>query len=491
MTGKENFVYDMDRMTDEMPQGKGQAPGIITACEAEAARKCISTALEAGASQVRVALDKSISDSLSLLNGELDKVCHSADRAVSLSIFANGRYGTFSTNETDEGKLMDFVKKAVRTTGMLAEDRCRRLPDPARTAKDATDGDETGLYDRSRHMIAQDMRLSAAMSGSIFRQAKEGRIPEEMLTGNGKYSIISEECEYSDSIDDNLTLDSRGFRGRHIETSFGYTAEITVGTHDGSLFSGYWWNSSPFMSGLTIDGCSETALRRAAGQIGQEKCRSGKYNMIVDSCVSSRLVAPIVSALNAMSLQQKNSFLTDSLGRKIFAEGLTLMDLARTCGRPGSRFYDSEGVATKDCPVISGGTVMEYFINTYMSEKTGLPPTVEGISRPVLMPWAADSGLQSAEKAISLQDMFRCCKDGIYVCGFNGGNCNPTTGDFSYGVEGFVFRDGEMAGPVREMLVTGNMVTLWNSLTAAGSDARKCSRWQIPSLAFAEVDFSA
>ena len=77
------------------------------------------------------------------------------------------------------------------------------------------------------------------------------------------------------------------------------------------------------------------------------------------------------------------------------------------------------------------------------------------------------------------------------MTGFNGGNCNPTTGDFSYGVEGFAFRDGKITHPIREMVVTGNMITLWNGILAAGTDARPCTRWQIPTLAFNAADFSA
>ena len=83
------------------------------------------------------------------------------------------------------------------------------------------------------------------------------------------------------------------------------------------------------------------------------------------------------------------------------------------------------------------------------------------------------------------------CGEGILVTGFNGGNCNPTTGNFSYGIEGFAFKDGRLLHPVKEMVVTGNMISLWSSLVAAGSDALPGTRWQIPTLAFDGVDFSA
>ena len=81
--------------------------------------------------------------------------------------------------------------------------------------------------------------------------------------------------------------------------------------------------------------------------------------------------------------------------------------------------------------------------------------------------------------------------DGILVTGFNGGNSNSATGDFSFGVEGFLFKDGRIVHPVREILITGNLLTLWNNLLAAGDDARTCKSKIIPTLAFKEVDFSA
>ena len=107
------------------------------------------------------------------------------------------------------------------------------------------------------------------------------------------------------------------------------------------------------------------------------------------------------------------------------------------------------------------------------------------------MPFIKGRDLQDAEKEVSLEDILKLAQNGILVTGFNGGNCNPVTGDFSYGIEGFAFSKGRITHPVREMLITGNILELWNSLMAAGTDARPSSRWQIPTLAFEGVAFSA
>ncbi len=460
-----------------------RATGLISETEKETAINCIEYALQAGASQMRVSLNKSVMDSFSILNGELDKVTHSADSSLFMYIFADGRYGTFSTNNFEKRHLEGFIDKAIDTVRMLAPDECRQLPDPARMAKNADKGTELGLYDTEYHNITPEQRLDTALASSLFKKAEP----------DCRYSVISEECEYSDSIDDNFTADSQGFRGRHIETSYAYCSEVTVSDADGNRLSGYWWESSPFLSGLQTEDCSYKALKKATDKIGPQKHNGGKYKAVIDSSVSSRLFSPIISALNGAAIQQKNSFLDGKAGELIFSEHLTVMDMANTIGKPGSRLYDTEGVATSDFPVIDRGVITRYFVNTYISKKTGMAATIEGISRPVLKPFITDhNGIYiSDKKEIHLTDILDSCGSGIYITGFNGGNCNQTTGDFSYGVEGFAFKDGKITHPVREMVITGNIISLWQNIIAAGTDARECTRWQIPTLAFSEADFSA
>lgn len=444
-------------------------------------------ALEKGADSVRLSLSKSVLDSCTMLNGELDKVSHSADRSIFIYLFADGRYGTFSTNRLEEKELDDFVGKAVAMVRMLGRDECRKLPSPERTAKDARTGKELGLFDESYIGRNADTRLALAGRLSIY-----SRIVDED-TG-GRYSVISEECEYSESYDDNYLIDSQGFEGRHTESSFSCFSEMTVQDAEGGKFSGFWWETSCKADGLDIDACGRKALERAARQLGPKKRRSGKYRMVVDACASSRLVAPLLSALNAASIQQNMSFLEGTQGKRIFSEGLTLMDLARTPGKNGSRLFDTEGVATEDAPVIESGVVSRYFVNTYISGKMGIQPTVEDISRPCLMPYLKGEQAQggaASQVEISLADILKRTGSGILVTGFNGGNCNPVSGDFSFGIEGFAFSGGKITHPVREMLITGNMIELWNSLDAVGTDALSSSRWQIPSLAFEGVSFSA
>ncbi|MBQ6253618.1 MAG: TldD/PmbA family protein [Bacteroidales bacterium] len=454
----------------------GEINGMLSAEEIRIAETCLEKALAAGADKARVTLNKSLMELFGTLNGELDKVSHCLDRSMSVCLFVDGKYGTFSTNRLIESELDSFINRSVATVRMLAEDPCRDLPDPSRTAKNAQTGRELDLYDPSYPTLTSDERLRMAMDASIFK----------IREADG---LISEEGEYSDSIFDSLVLDSNGLRCRHTETSFEYGVEMTVKDAGGNRFSGYWWDSTPRLKDLNIKDCGETAFQRATAQIGPVAIPGGKYTMVVDSENSSRLVTPLTAALSAFSLQQKNSFLLDSLGKRIFPEWLDIWDRPLREGRTGSRLFDSEGVASKETPVIEKGVVKEYFVNTYMSNKMGIAPTIEDVMRPVLepcvAPWLEKPSTMDRDGIMALVG------DGVLVTGFNGGNSNSATGDFSFGVEGFLFKDGKIVHPVRETLITGNLLTLWGNLLAAGDDARACKSKLIPTLAFKDVDFSA
>lgn len=455
-------------------------PYSITKEEIELAQECVSAAIEYGASAVRVSFNKSMMDLFKTLNGELDKVTHSFDRSLTFNIFSEGRFGSFSINRTDRKEVRAFIKRAVETVNVLAPDQFRTLPDPARTIKNALTGLEPGLYDQAYAGMTVDKRISRVLESSFYKRFKE--------RGCEKYEIISEEVEYSDSISDSYIIDSNGLNCRHIETSFESGCEVTIGDIKGNRYTGFWWDASPFSEKVAYRDCSHRAIERAAAQIAPAKHKGGRFNMVVENEVASRLVTPLLSALNAYSLQQNNSFMLDTLGKKMFPEGLSIEDRPLDKGADGAKLFDSEGVAAENAMIIENGIVKRYFVNTYMAGKMGIAPTIEEAIRPCLMPYWPKG---KASENIGIKELIESCRDGIMVTGFNGGNSNSSTGDFSYGVEGFAFKDGKIGRPLRGMVITGNFIELWNNILAAGNDARKCMHKQVPSLAFSNVDFSA
>ncbi|MBP5332778.1 MAG: TldD/PmbA family protein [Bacteroidales bacterium] len=433
--------------------------------EIELARKCMEFALEKGADKVRITLTKSILNLVGVLNGEVDKVTHSLDRSLQLNLFVDGKYGTFSSNRFEKEGLEAFITEAISTVRMLQKDPFRNLPAPERQAKDATDGREMDLYDPEYDSMTAERRRALALGSSRF---------------SGE--LISEEGEYSDSLFDSVTIDSNGLFARHTETSFEIGYEVTVEDKKGNRYSGYWWDATPRLKDLKIEGCSATAIERARAQIGPKGIRSGKYTVVLDSECASKVLTPVLSALGGFPLQQKNSFMDGTLGKKVFPESLTIMDLPHSKGETGARLFDSEGVATKETAIIEKGVVKEYFLNTYMAAKMGLEPTVEDTTRVRVLPVGSCK---------TKDDVLAKVQDCILVTGFNGGNSNSATGNFSYGIEGFLVKDGKIEYPVKEALMTGDFLTLWNNLIFAAEDARLCLPKLVPSIAFAGVDISA
>ena len=440
----------------------------ISTEEFQLAKHALAFAVSHGAIKARVTLSKTVMNLFGIRDGALDKVTQSLDRSLSFNLFVDGRYGTYSINRLEKATLEKFILNAVETTRMLAPDPARDLPDISRTANGAVDG--LDLYDPAVEDLDSEARLAMALKSA------------PVIADNPDYKLVSVEGEYSDSVSDTLILDSNSLECRSSESSFETGYEVTVEAPDGSKFSGYWWDSSPKLGGLDLEGCAYKALERAVAQIGPQKAESARTNVVVDTECASKLFSPLLSALGGYAQQQRNSFLLDSLGKEILGTNVSIVDKPLEKGRNGARRFDSEGVATSEADIIRDGVIRRYFVNTFIANKTGLAPTIEDASRPVLIPCG---GLKTKEELI------RKAGNGILVTGFNGGNCNSSTGDFSYGVDGFLFRDGKIVHPVREILMTGNLVKLWRNLIATADDARSCLSRQVPSLAFANVDISA
>ena len=437
----------------------------LTQTEIDLAQYCLAYALQAGAQKVRITLSKSLMNLIGLLNGEVDKTAHALDRSLQLQLFVEGRYGTFSTNKLEKEGLEEFIREAIDTVKMLQEDSYRDLPAPERVAKDARTGRELGLYDPAYDTLTAEQRREMALASCHW-----------------PCGAIAEEGEYSDSVFDTLTIDSQGLYARHTETSFEIGYETTVEDARGNHFSSYWWDATPLLKDLQWKDCAEIAYKRALAQVGVQDTTGGKYTVVVDTECASTLLTPVLNALGGFALQQKNSFLVGSLGKQLFPEQLTILDLPRTAGETGCRLFDSEGVATREMPIIDKGVVKTYFLNTYIAAKMEMAPTVEDATRVKVLPVGGCK---------TLDELLEATGDCILVTGFNGGNSNPVTGNFSYGIEGFLVRGGKKVHPVRELLITGNFLQLWNNLVATADDARPCLSKLIPSLAFTNVDISA
>ncbi|MGP1622219.1 PmbA protein [Bacteroides heparinolyticus] len=437
---------------------------MITDNNKKLAQWAMDYALKNGCQAAKLVLYSNSNASFELRDAKMDKLQQASESGLSISLYVDGKYGSYSTNRLDKKELESFIRNGIESTRYLAEDEARVLPDSSRYYKGGKP--DLQLFDDKFYNLNPDDKVAIARAAA-----------EEVLGKDER--IISVGSSYSDGEEASYRLTSNGFEGESKSTWFSVSADVAVKGEGEARPSSYWYDSAMFYDKLKKSGIGTKALERVLKKMGQRKAASGKYTMVVDPMNAGQLLSPLLSALYGSALQQKSSFLLNKLNTKVGSEKLNLMDEPHLIGARGARYFDNEGVATERRPIFENGTLKTYFIDTYNSKKMGVEPTISSPSLLILQPGNKD-----------LDGLVADVQKGILVTGFNGGNSNKSTGDFSYGIEGFLIENGKLVQPVNEMNVTGNMITLWSSLVAVGNDPRISSSWRIPSLVFDGVDFS-
>ena len=421
-------------------------------------------ALKNGCQAARISLYNGSNSSFEIRNRQIDILQQASENSLSIQLFVDGRYGSFSTNRIDKKELEKFIKNGIDSTRYLAEDTARTLPDASLYYKGGNS--DLQLYDSKFESIQPDDKLALAMN-----------ICDEIMGKDAR--IISAESSYGDEDSSRYMVASNGFEGETSDSYFSLSGSVSIKDEGDARPSSYWYDTSLFYDSLIKTGIGTKALERTLAKLGQRKIASAKLPMLVDFMNSSQLVMPLISAISGGAIQQRNSFLLDKLNQKVAGDNFTLIDDPHIPKAPGARYFDREGVATKRMPVFENGVLKTYYLDTYYANKLETERTIDSPSI-LTMPL----GNKNLDGLIASLDK------GILVTGFNGGNSNSSTGDFSYGIEGFLIEKGKLTQPINEMNITGNFLTLWSNLIETGNDPRLNSSRRIPSLLFDGVDFS-
>ncbi len=432
----------------------------------ELAHWAIKEAQKNGAGNAAVDVGNSRDIDIEFRDSKLDRLKESTQNYLSLSVYANGRYSSHSTNDIRKDSLGKFIAEAVAMTKYLSEDPFRTLPDPKyyQGQKEI----DLGFYDPTYESVNSDARVKMAKEIEEIAKAQSDK-------------IISCTSGYSDSFYETAKVHSNGFEGERKATAFSAGAEVTVNDEitGGRPNDWEWVVVRKYNDLLSPDQLGKPAVERALRKIGQAKMESGTYDMIIENRSVARLLSFMYSPLRARSLQQKRSFMENKLGEKIGSDKFTIIDDPFIVGGLGSRTYDDEGMATKKRVIFDKGVLKSYLIDWYYGQKLGLEPTGGSVSNVVTV---------YGDK--SLDDMVKQVKKGILVTGFIGGNSNSATGDFSTGIVGMYVEDGQIVKPVNEMNISGNLLEIWKQLADVGNDPRLYSSWRMPSLYFKDIEFS-
>ena len=427
--------------------------------EKEIAQYALDYALKNGCQQARVLFSAGEENEVEVRDGKINKLHHSGGCQLSLSLFVDGSYSTISTNRLERGELERFIDKGVIGTRFLAKDPYRLLPEKEMYYQGEMN--DFGLYDEDFEKIDVDEKI--AVSKAIYEEIDDDR-------------VISAMAGIADAETYNYLIDSNGFEGEKSRTIYMATAQVSVLGEGDERPEDFVYVNAQHWNRLQKGGVGAEALKRTIDKIGAGRVDSGVYDIVVDRRVASSLISPLVSALRGEALHMKSSFLLDMKGEKIGSDKMVIVDNPCQYGKAGAKLFDNEGIALKGMPIVENGVLKNYYISNYMSKKMGVEMTQGGTS-------ILDFGLGDSDTAGLVRNLSR----GLYITGFNGGNCNGTTGDFSFGIEGYWVENGVIVKPVNEMLMTGNMLELWSSLVDSSNDPLGYTAWKLPSLLFTEV----
>ncbi len=431
-------------------------PDIIYFVEEEI-RKVLPTA------EYKIVLMENTEHNIMVRNGVTEQTTHAASTSLAMDIFADGRNGFFYSNNLGREQLRLLVRQAAETTVMLQADPCRTLADPSKYYRG--DGEPLLNCDDSLLSIEPDEKLRLVLSNNA-----EGYSSSPLL--------ISFQSFYSDYTHHAHYLISNGFEGTEESSVCNLTSLATMDGKDGQHPMDGWGETRIFFHDLPDSGIAEKAIHRARQKIGQRPAKSGTYTMIIESQAVGQFFQPILNAMNGQALQQHQSFLEGKEGKQVLSPLISVMDDPLTPGTRGAMHFDFDGTATARRQLFAQGRLQTYFIDTYYGRKLNMPTTTLCPHR-LLM----DTGDKS------LPQLMAAHGDAILVTDFNGGNCDPCSGLFSYGVEGLLVRNGEVVKPISGMNISGNILEVWQRAIDIADDIDQWDTKVFPSIAFADVCF--
>jgi PmbA protein len=417
-----------------------------------------------GASETSVTITRRRQVEIEVREQKTESIKESTENNLSLQIYRDNKFSSHNTNNLKRDQLEKFISEAVAVTAYLSADPHRQLPDPSLYPSNIEMN--LMLFDNTQQRVTPEYRIEQAMK-------------IEQGVRDQQRELLSVTAYFQDNLVESVKIHSNGFEGEQTETLFSTGGTMSVQDTD-SRPSGWYFASSRFLNKLpSLTDITRGIVFETQRQLGQKQAPSGKYTMLVENKVAANLLWYFFDAMNGRNLQQQSSFLLGKQNSQVGSDIFTIIDDPMIETGLGSRTFDFEGIASRKRTMIDKGILKEYFINNYYGRKMGLTPNGGSTSNIIVPP-----GSRNPEQIIASQHK------AILVTGFNGGNANVTTGDYSFGIQGQLIENGRIVRPVNEMNITGNYTALMNNLVEIGNDPYLYSSFRTPLMAFEGVDFS-
>ena len=432
----------------------------------------LAKAKRGGATEADIIIADGETFSVQVRLGAVDRLTKAREKHLGLRVFVGKRSASTSTSDFSAESLDQLVTETCTLAKAVVEDPVSGLPAADQMAGEVPDFD---LYDPTRLNTEQQIELAKRVEAAAMST-------DERVTN-------SEGGDFDSSSGRVVLGNSHGFLGEYQSSSFSMSVSpIATDPVTGTMQRDSWYDvrrkfaklDSPEMVGLE-------AARRTVRKLGAKKVATQRVPVVFDSESAGSLMGNLCSAVSGYALYKGASFLAGQLDKPLAPEFVTVYDDGRVVGGLGSRPFDGEGLPTRKTTVVERGVLKSYLLDTYSGRKLGLASTGNASRSVGENPSVGPTNFYLTPGTKTAQDIIKTVKQGLYVTDLIGFGINMVTGDYSRGAAGFWIEGGELAYPVEEITIAGNLKDMFAGIEMIGSDLVLRGRIASPTVKITEM----
>jgi PmbA protein len=411
----------------------------MTFSPAELLESLIEATLKSGADGVDARISESASLSVEVRNGDLETVEREESRGLALRALVGRRQATVSGTDLSPDALKALSERVVAMARLAPEDKYCGIADASEITHDHPD----------LKLETDDM----PEADELERRGREMEAAAMAVAGVKQMS----HCGASWNTSKTWLAASNGFRA-HKQSGISSMAAVAIAERDGAMERDYESTSERRRAKLkSPEWVGKTAADRAVSRLAPRKLETQTAAVIYENRLASRLIGAFIGAISGPAIARGVSFLKDKMGKAVFAPGINLIDDPLREGGFGSRGFDGEGRPVKRTALVDDGVLTQWLLNGPSARQLGLTPNGFASTAFGDPPGVTTSNLDLSVGTRTLAELMADAGKGLLVTDMFGPSLNPNTGDYSVGVSGFWFENGERAYPVSEVTIAGDI----------------------------------
>ena len=427
----------------------------------------LERAKASGATEADVLVAEGDGVSVQVRLSQVDRLSKAREKILGIRVFFGKRSASASTSDFSQISLDRLVDDTCSLAKAVVEDPTSGLPDAGQYSTSFPDLD---LTDTRKLTVEEEIDLA--------KRAEQSALSADARITN------SEGAESSSNAGSILLANTHGFVGSYANTSYSLSVSpIAQDVNGGGMQRDYWYSVARKFHLLEApEQVGKEAARRTLRRLGSRRLKTQEVPVIYDPEVAKGLLGHLASAVSGYSLYKGASFLLGQLDQSIGSESLTVVDDGRLPGGFGSRPFDGEGLPTRRTMVVEKGRLTNYLLDTYSGKKLGMPSTGNASRSVGENPTVSATNLFLQPGSHSPEAIIRSVKKGLLVTELIGFGINMVTGDYSRGAMGFWIENGEIAYPVEEVTVAGNLKSMFHGIEMVGNDLEFRGRIASPTI---------